>query len=67
MKSYAGTSSSASDGSTLGDLILEMQTKMSNFKTLMDAFEKTLYKKYDAMESSIQQLTMQMNYITGGN
>lgn len=67
MKSYAGTSASAADGSTLGNLIRDMQTKMSNFKTLMDAFEKTLYKKYDAMESSIQQLTMQMNYITGGN
>ena len=67
MKSYAGTSTSASDGSTLGNLIRDMQTKMSNFKTLMDAFEKTLYKKYDAMESSIQQLSMQMSYITGGN
>ena len=67
MKAYAGTSTSASDGSTLDNLIRDMQTKMSNFKTLMDAFEKTLYKKYDAMESSIQQLTMQMNYITGGN
>lgn len=67
MKSYAGTSSSASDGSTLGDLILEMQTKMSNFKTMMDAFEKSLYKKYDAMEQAIQRLSMQANYITGGN
>lgn len=67
MKSYAGTSSSASDGSTLGDLILEMQTKMSNFKTMMDAFEKSLYKKYDAMEQAIQKLSMQMGYISNGN
>lgn len=67
MKSYAGTSSSASDGSTLGDLILEMQTKMSNFKTMMDAFEKSLYKKYDAMEQAIQRLSMQMGYISNGN
>ena len=67
MKSYAGTSTEASDGSSLGDLILEMQTKMSNFKTQMDAFENALYKKYDAMESTIQQLTAQFNYMVGGN
>ena len=67
MKDYAGTSTSAADGSSLGDLILEMQTKMSNFKTQMDAFESALYKKYDAMESAIQQLTAQFNYMVGGN
>lgn len=67
MKSYAGTSSSASDGSTLGDLILELQTKMSDFKTMMDAYETKLYSKYDAMETAIQQLTMQMSYITGSS
>ena len=64
MKSYAGTSSEASDGSTLGNLILQLQTKMSNFKTQMDAFEKGLYKKYDAMEQAIQRLSMQMGYIS---
>ena len=67
MKSYAGTSSSASDGSTLGDLILDLQTKMSDFKTMMDAYEDQLYDKYDAMETAIQQLTMQMSYITGSS
>lgn len=67
MKSYAGTSSSASDGSTLGDLILELQTRMSDFKTMMDAYETKLYSKYDAMETAIQQLTMQMSYITGSS
>ena len=67
MKSYAGTSTETSDGSSLGTLILEMQTKMSNFKTQMDAFENSLYKKYDAMETAIQQLTAQFNYMVGGN
>ncbi len=64
MKTYAGTSTEASDGSTLGTLILQLQTKMSNFKTMMDAYESKLYKKYDAMESAIQQLSMQMGYIS---
>ena len=64
MKSYAGTSTESGDGSTLGTLIENLLTKMSNFKTQMDAYETLLYKKYDAMESSIQQLTMQANYFS---
>ena len=66
MKSYAGTSTEASDGSTLGDLIRELQTKMSNFKTMMKSYENLLYKKYDAMETAIQRLSVSMGYITGG-
>lgn len=66
MKKYAGTSSSASDGSTLGNLIQELQTKMSNFKTMMKSYENMLYKKYDAMEIAIQRLSVSMGYITGG-
>lgn len=66
MKSYAGTSTDASDGSTLGDLISNLQTKMSNFKTMMKSYENLLYKKYDAMETAIQRLSVSMGYITGG-
>ncbi|SFB11630.1 flagellar filament capping protein FliD [Selenomonas ruminantium] len=66
MKSYAGTSTETSDGSTLGDLIRELQTKMSNFKTMMKSYENMLYKKYDAMETAIQRLSVSMGYITGG-
>lgn len=66
IKTYAGETSEASDGSTLGDLMMELQTKMSNFKTLMAAFEDKLYKKYDAMEVALSQLGTQLNYITGG-
>ena len=67
LKSYAGDSSETADGSTLGDLIETLKTKMSDFKTQMTAFENALYDKYDAMESAIQQLSVQLGYITGGN
>ena len=66
MKSYAGTSTEAADGSSLGNLIREMQTKMSNFKTMMKSYENLLYKKYDAMEIAIQRMSVSMGYITGG-
>jgi flagellar hook-associated protein 2 len=66
MKSYAGTTTEASDGSSLGDLIRELQTKMSNFKTMMKSYENLLYKKYDAMEVAIQRMSVSMGYITGG-
>lgn len=66
MKSYAGTSTEAADGSSLGDLIRELQTKMSNFKTMMKSYENLLYKKYDAMEIAIQRMSVSMGYITGG-
>ncbi|SEA22915.1 flagellar filament capping protein FliD [Selenomonas ruminantium] len=66
MKSYAGTTTEAADGSSLGDLIRELQTKMSNFKTMMKSYENLLYKKYDAMEIAIQRMSVSMGYITGG-
>ncbi|SEH23495.1 flagellar filament capping protein FliD [Selenomonas sp. KH1T6] len=66
IKSYAGTSTEVADGSNLGKLIQDLQTKMSNFKVMMNAFESALYKKYDKMESAIQKLGMQLGYITGG-
>ncbi len=66
LKSYAGDSSETSDGSTLGELIEKLKTKMSDFKTQMDAFESALYDKYDSMETAIQQLSVQLGYITGG-
>lgn len=67
MKSYAGNSTETSDGSTLGTLIETLKTKMSDFKTQMDAYEEALYDKYDAMETAIQRLGAQLGYITGGN
>ncbi len=66
MKSYAGTSTEAGDGSSLGELIQQLQTKMSNFKTMMKSYENLLYKKYDAMEVAIQRMSVSMGYITGG-
>ena len=55
------------DGSTLGTLIENLKTKMSDFKVQMTAYENLLYDKYDAMETAIQRLGVQMGYITGGN
>lgn len=69
MKSYAGTSTETADGSTLGNLIQDMKKKMSDFATMMDAFEKALYDKYDAMEVAIQRLGVSLGYVsssTGG-
>ena len=65
--SYAGTSAATDDQSYLGKLITEMQTKMNNFKTLMQSYENSLYKKYDAMEVALSKLGAQLGYITGGN
>ena len=62
---YAGTSSTSDDDSTLGDLIRNLKTQMSSFKTMMDAYEDALYDKYDAMESAIQSLSSTYNYISG--
>lgn len=67
IKSYAGTSTEADDGSTLGTKIMEWQNKMSDFKTKMSAFESLLYKKYDAMEVALQRLAMTLNYVSFNN
>ena len=61
----AGTSKSTDDQSYLGKLITNMQTKMSNFKTMMTAYENKLYKRYDAMEVALSRLNMQLGYISG--
>ena len=64
---YAGTSEETNDQSYLGTLITNLQTKMSNFKTQMDAYEDLLYKKYDAMETAIATLSSQLSSVTGSN
>ncbi|MCI6158261.1 MAG: flagellar filament capping protein FliD [Selenomonadaceae bacterium] len=67
LKSYAGNSTETSDGSTLGTLIETLKTKMSDFQVQMDAYEEQLYDKYDAMETAIQQLSVQLGYISGSS
>ena len=66
LKSRAGSSSDIAEDSDLNNLLRELQTKMSNFKKMMSAFEDKLYKKYDAMEVALSKLGMQLNFITGG-
>ena len=67
ISTYAGTSSDTDDQSSLGKLITNLQTKMSTFKTQMTAYEDLLYKKYDAMETAIAQLSAQLSTVTGSN
>ena len=64
IKEYAGDSGEVTASSTLGSYILELQQKMSDFKTIMDAYETKLYSKYDSMETAIQKLISQSNYVT---
>lgn len=64
VKAVGGSSASIADDSELNNLMRELQTKMSNFKRMMQAFENKLYKKYDAMESSLALLGSQLNYVT---
>ena len=63
----AGVSTETNDQSYLGKMITQMQNKMSTFKNMMNAYEKQLFKRYDAMEVALSKLGMQLNYITGYN
>lgn len=64
IKSVSGTDLNTNDDSDLSKLLRELQTKMSNFKAMMSAFEDKLYKKYDAMETALAKLGTQLNYVT---
>ncbi len=65
IKDRAGSSTDITEDSDLNNLLRNLQTKMSNFKKLMTSFENALYKKYDAMESTLARLGTQLNYIMG--
>ena len=64
IKSVSGTDLNTNDDSDLSKLLRELQTKMSNFKAMMNAFEDKLYKKYDAMETALAKLGTQLNYVS---
>lgn len=64
VKAVSGSTADITEDSELNNLMRELQTKMSNFKRMMQAFESRLYKKYDAMESSLALLGSQLNYVT---
>jgi len=66
IRSRAGINDSINDDSDLGQLMRNLQSKMSDFKKLMSSFEDKLYKKYDAMEVALSRLGMQLSYLTGG-
>ncbi len=67
IKTRAGSSSDITEDSDLNNLLRNLQTRMSNFKKMMSSFEDALYKKYDAMESTLAKLGTQLNYIMGGS
>ena len=64
IKTRAGTDTGISEDSDLNNLLKELQLKMDNFRTMMNAFEDKLYKKYDAMETSLAMLGAQLNYVS---
>lgn len=64
IKSRSGTDLTTNDDSELSKLMRDLQTKMSNFKSMMAAFEDKLYKKYDAMEVMLARLGTQLNYVS---
>lgn len=67
IKSRAGSSADITEDSDLNNLMRSLQTRMSNFKKMMNAFETALYKKYDAMEATLAKLGTQLNFVMGGN
>ena len=66
IKSRAGSSESITEDSDLNTLLRQLQTKMSNFKKMMNSFEDKLYKKYDTMETTLAKLGAQLSFISGG-
>lgn len=64
VKSVAGSDATLTGDDDLSKLLRELQTKMSNFKSMMNAFEDALYKKYDSMEVALAKLGTQLNYVT---
>lgn len=64
IRSHSGTDLTTSDDSDLSKLLRELQTKMSNFKAMMNAFEDKLYKRYDSMETALARLGTQLNYVS---
>ena len=65
IKSRAGSTADITEDSDLNNLMRNLQTRMSSFKKMMASFEESLYKKYDAMESTLARLGAQLSYITG--
>ena len=65
IRERAGSSADITEDSDLNSLLRNLQTKMSNFKKMMSSFEDALYKKYDAMESTLAKLGTQLNFVMG--
>ena len=67
IRTRAGSTSDITEDSDLNNLMRNLQTRMSNFKRMMNSFEDALYKKYDKMESMLAKLGTQLSFVMGGN
>ncbi len=65
IEDYAGVTSSPDDQSTLGLAIQGLKDRMTDFKTMMDAYQSKLYSKYDAMEVMISRMSSMYGTIFG--
>ncbi|MBQ7493091.1 MAG: flagellar filament capping protein FliD, partial [Selenomonadaceae bacterium] len=67
IRTRAGSSADITEDSDLNNLMRNLQTRMSNFKRMMNSFEDALYKRYDKMESMLAKLGTQLSFVMGGN
>lgn len=67
VQDYAGLSADSDDQSTLGLKITNLKNRMASFKTMMDKYQDSLYKKYDNLEVLISKMSVQLAMLTGGN
>ena len=67
IRTRAGSTADITEDSDLNNLMRNLQTRMSNFKRMMNSFEDALYKRYDKMESMLAKLGTQLSFVMGGN
>lgn len=67
VEDYAGLTSDTDDQSSLGLKITSLKARMASFKTMMDKYQDSLYKKYDNLEVLIAKMSVQLAMVTGGN
>lgn len=67
VEDYAGLTSDTDDQSSLGLKITSLKARMASFKTMMDKYQDSLYKKYDNLEVLIAKMSVQLAMVTGNN
>lgn len=67
VEDYAGLIGDTDDQSSLGLKITSLKARMASFKTMMDKYQDSLYKKYDNLEVLIAKMSVQLAMVTGSN